>query len=688
MRLAEELILLLLNEESGYLEQVSGWNLSCVLAGAVLADLALERRIDTDPESLSLIDPTPTGDELLDPVLAEIAADSTTRNAQYWIERTSVRSDDVLDEVLERLAANKILRHELGGFWSLTGSIARSGSYPAAAGTVRTEVRGRIYRTIVANLVPHPRDVIIIGLVNACDAFRYLLDPEEYETARERIELLATMDLLGQALATAVAESSSRLATLAASHSKPIPTVNLLWLLGKRSLWRGNVARLMADLYEKYGPVFMLKAPFAKQGTPVLAGAAANTWMNRKGRYHVRTKECLADWERVYGAARTLPGMDGADHYRMRKAQHATHTRAAIADRLDELYEQARASLQQWQEGDVLAGVSTCRTIMGSQISRLAVGVDTSDHILDLVAYKERSLVTHVQHSLPKFMLYTPGMRKKRKKVFELLARIKAAHTPAQRKGKPRDFIDDMLSLHISDPQFLPETDSNFVFVGPLIASIYLGSALAFALYAMISHPELHKRVQAEADALFADGYPDKDAFTMAAIDVTHRLIMESHRLYPIIPVTVRHVMNPVVFEGYQISVGARAIIAQTAPHYLAEHFPDPLRFDIDRYLPGRDEHRQRGAYAPFGLGTHTCLGSRWVEFQMVVNVLLIAHHFHLQLTPADYRLRFNPFPTSSPDKKLRFLVAELRRPFTAGGTDAAERRQESQPAGTGGRGG
>ena len=48
MRLAEETILMLLNEESGYLEQVQGWNLSCVLAGAVLADLALEGRIDTE----------------------------------------------------------------------------------------------------------------------------------------------------------------------------------------------------------------------------------------------------------------------------------------------------------------------------------------------------------------------------------------------------------------------------------------------------------------------------------------------------------------------------------------------------------------------------------------------------------------------------------------------------------------
>ncbi len=81
MRLAEETLLLLLNEESGYLEPIQGWNLACVLAGAVLADLALERRIDTDLEKLTLVDASSTGDDLLDPVLAEIAQDGTFQNA-------------------------------------------------------------------------------------------------------------------------------------------------------------------------------------------------------------------------------------------------------------------------------------------------------------------------------------------------------------------------------------------------------------------------------------------------------------------------------------------------------------------------------------------------------------------------------------------------------------------------------
>lgn len=661
MRLAEETILLLLNEESGYLEQVQGWSLSCVLAGAVLADLSLEGRIDTDLESLVLADATATGDELLDPVLAEIAAEPKAQNAQYWVEKTVLRSDAVLEQVLDRLVDQKILNHHLGGFWTLARNVAASGQYPAGKDEVRAEVKTRIFNTIFEDAIPDPRDVIIIGLVNACDAFRFLLKPEDYQSVRERIELLSNMDLVSQAIATAVTESSIRLTTKASEMTKPIPKVNPLKMLGKKALWQGNMAKLMAELYREYGPVFAFKAPLVDKGITVLAGSDANTWMNRKGRLHLRTKDLLEDWEKVYGAARTLPSMDGVDHYRLRKAQHAGYSQAALGGRLDELFVQARQDLGEWNVGDLLPGGPSCKRLMGSQVSRLAVGVDTSDYILDLVAYKERSLQTHVQRSLPKFMLQTPGMKKKRKKIFELFDLIQAAHAPALRKGKPRDFVDDMMSLHNSDPQFLPETEMLFVLVTPIIASIYLGSALAFAIYSMISHPDLYERVQAEADALFSNGDPEREDFNMAAIDVTHRLIMESHRLHTVIPVTIRHVMNTFNMEGYEIPVGSNVLIAKAAAHYLDENYPDPLQFDVDRFLPGREEHKKRGAYAPFGLGTHTCLGSRWVELQMVVNLLMIAHYFQIELRPSNFQLKYNPFPTSGPTKKLKFAITEKR---------------------------
>ena len=93
----------------------------------------------------------------------------------------------------------------------------------------------------------------------------------------------------------------------------------------------------------------------------------------------------------------------------------------------------------------------------------------------------------------------------------------------------------------------------------------------------------------------------------------------------------------------------------------MSDVFPDPFSFDIDRYKPPRTEHRSPG-YAPYGPGPHTCLGSRWMDLQLAVNVLMIAHYFNLEISPANFKLRFSPLPSMKPSKKLKFVIAEQRR--------------------------
>ena len=236
---------------------------------------------------------------------------------------------------------------------------------------------------------------------------------------------------------------------------------------------------------------------------------------------------------------------------------------------------------------------------------------------------------------------------------------------PHSGAGCPRNLADDWLSLHASDPQFVPESNLRFALSAALIASVYLGDAFSFALFAMASRPELHDRIRSEADALFDNDDPNGEDFTPSAIDVTHRFLMECMRLYPIVPMSIRNVMNSCVVEGYELPVGSRIYIAQTAAHYMNEVFPDPFTFDIDRYLAPRNEHHSAG-YAPYGLGTHTCLGFRWMELQLAVNVLMVAHYFRIEVSPANYKLRFSPLPSMKPSKKLKFHIAGQRHEIHA----------------------
>ena len=659
LSLPEELILMLLNEESGYFHQVPGWDLNCTVAGAVLAELSLMGRIDTDVESLFIVDKTATGDPALDPFLKEIAGEAVSHNAQYWIERLAPRAESVVDLTLDRLVDLKILEHTDGEFWTLSRAVMQAELSDAPAEDHATQfVRRRISKVIFNNEIPAPRDVIIVALIDTCDVFRFMFQLDD-ET-EERIQAICRMDLIGRSIAEAVSQNIAGPLLQRSSLTKEIPKVSLRKLLFNRHLRSGNIPALLADLGEQYGPVFKISSPF-REPMIVLAGTGPNHWAQRHGRMYLRAKDYFSAFENVYGANGVMPSMDGADHFRLRRAMSPAYSRGRLEGQLNALYRHGRNHMADWEVGDSYRATTMSRRMVNSQLSPLFLNIDTQDIFDDLAKYKERALLTHIMKVLPRFMLHTPGMRRRAKAVDTLLERVQSVHTNAQRAGSPRDLADDWLSLHASDPQFVPETTLRFQLSAALIASVYLGDAFSFALYAMASQPDLYQEIQREADALFDNGDPTGEDFSLEAIDVTHRFLMETLRVYPVVPGSIRNVMNPCVVEDYELPVGSQVFIAATATHYMSDVFPDPLTFDIDRYKPPRNEHVSPG-YAPYGLGTHTCLGSRWMELHLAVNVMMVAHYFNIEVSPADYKMKFNALPSMKPSRKLKFRIAERRR--------------------------
>ena len=659
LSLPEELIIMLLNEETGYFHQVPGWDLNCAIVGAVIGELSLRSRIDTDMESLFLLDSTETGEPALDPILQEIANEPVRHNAQYWVERLAPRAESIIDFILDRLTRLKILEHHDGGFWTLSRNAWQSGGLAGSTyGTAVEFVRTRINKVVFENDIPDPRDIIIVCLINTCDVFRFMFQLDE--ESERRIQFICNMDLIGRSLATAVSHNLAGPLLRHSALTKKIPRVSLRKMMCNPHLRKGNIPALFTDLAKEYGPVFELRPPFAEPMI-FLAGPQTNRWVHRRGRMYLRARDYFAEFEKVYGAAGVLPALDGADHFRLRKALSAAYSRKRLSDQLDELYQRARKHMTQWKVGEAYPATHMSRRMINAQVSPLIVGVETQDLIDDLLKFKERALAVHILKIMPKFMLKTPGMRRRAKKIEVLLERIQSVHTPAQRAGQHRNLVDDYLSLHASDPQFVPESNLRFNFTVALVASAYLGDAFSFALYAMASQPDMYAKIQAEADALFTNGDPVGDDITPSSIDVTHRFLTECLRMYPIVPMSVRHVMNACVVEDYVLPVGSKIIVAQTSSHFMSDVFPDPFKFDIDRYLPPRNEHLSPG-YAPYGLGTHTCLGSRWMELQLAVNVLMVAHYFTLKVSPSNFKLRFNPLPSMKPSKKLKFLIAGQRR--------------------------
>ena len=202
LRFAEEVVLLLLRDDDGKFVHVPSWLLDRILAGAVLMDLAMEYRIDTDPERLVLLDDTPVGDSLLDPTLARIAQDreGAERDARYWVEQEATHAEEIREEALNRLIEVGILEREDDRFlW-----VFKSRRYPVVDGKAEREVKLRIMGVLFSDEIPDPRDVVIICLADACGLFRELLPKRELEQASVRIEQVRKLDLIGQAMAQTI----------------------------------------------------------------------------------------------------------------------------------------------------------------------------------------------------------------------------------------------------------------------------------------------------------------------------------------------------------------------------------------------------------------------------------------------------------------------------------------------------
>ena len=209
---AEEILLLLLDDESGEFVPCPAWSRQCALAGAVLMDLALQNRIDTDLRKLVVVDPSPTGDDLIDPILASIVEETEVHDARHWVGRIAEeQSDRIRDRALSRLVRRGILDSEGGRLlWAF-----RARRYPTIDGKAEREVRLRIMQVLFSDEIPSPRDIVIICLADACHLFTRIMPDREVAQVRARIDVVRRMDLIGQAVSTAVRDLETSIAAIA-----------------------------------------------------------------------------------------------------------------------------------------------------------------------------------------------------------------------------------------------------------------------------------------------------------------------------------------------------------------------------------------------------------------------------------------------------------------------------------------
>lgn len=338
---------------------------------------------------------------------------------------------------------------------------------------------------------------------------------------------------------------------------------------------------------------------------------------------------------------------DDPIHMRQRRIAAPAFHRQRIAAYGEEIVASALAQRDRWHSGQVIdIGAASmelsleivARTLFDTEVTADIRSInDEVNTIMDLynfiVAFPRIESFLH---------LPIPGITKFRRSKARLDAvvdRLIREHRAAASRGEPDK--GDLLSMLLSSRDEQADAQGNHTGmsdeqVRDEVLTIFLAgyetvaNALTWTWYLLSQNPAAEARLHAELDTVLGTG-PDRRLPTLAdypSLRYTEQVFAESMRLYPPAWAMGRMSTRPITLGPYTIPAGSHVFFSQYMMHRNPEYFPDPLRFDPDRFTPENKAGRPKFAYFPFGGGNRQCIGEAFAWMEGVFSIATIAQRW------------------------------------------------------------
>lgn len=420
----------------------------------------------------------------------------------------------------------------------------------------------------------------------------------------------------------------------------------------------GQIATFFLESYQRGGPVYRFNR--AGQDYTVISGVEANQFIAREGKTHFTAEEYRHDQNVEFEIEKTLVSLNGEEHAYWRKMQTRGHLRSALDPNFPQLIESTRRFVSQWPMDRPTSVIEAMPRIIAEQLALGVINYPIGDYFDDVMLFARTIVIEAAAKIRPRNVLDSPAYHLAKARSLELADKVIAAHRNGLNRGREPDVVDDVLTALDENPGLMTEQELRITVLGGYIGGLdTVAFTCAFMLYALLKNPELLEQITAEVDAAFDQGIPN--AASLKQMEKLHHAAMETLRLYSVSPAIQGTVCYPFEFAGHRIDKGSNLIIGVTVPHYLPEFFPDPFKFDINRYGSPRNEHRQTGAFAPFGVGEHICLGAGIAEVLIMLTTATILHTVRLEMVPLDYKLKIDMRPAPCPETNFQVRTVERR---------------------------
>lgn len=198
-------------------------------------------------------------------------------------------------------------------------------------------------------------------------------------------------------------------------------------------------------------------------------------------------------------------------------------------------------------------------------------------------------------------------------------------------KKKRLAFLDLLLETKLENGEQLDDNEireevDTFMFEGHDTTT----AAITWTLCMLGLHPEIQETVYHELNGIFGNSERPEVFADFGEMKLLERVIKETLRLYPSVPIIGRTLSEEVQLDEYTLPKGCTVTVEIAHLHRDERFFPDSYRFDPDRFLTENTVGRHPFAYIPFSAGARNCIGQKFaiLEEKAVLSALIRNYRF------------------------------------------------------------
>jgi cytochrome P450 len=365
---------------------------------------------------------------------------------------------------------------------------------------------------------------------------------------------------------------------------------------------------------------------------------------------------------------------EGAFHMRQRRIAAPAFHRQRIAAYADVMTERAALRRESWHAGQTIDIGAEMMQLALEVVARTLFNTDVTSDVLAI--NQEVNVIMDLYNyliSLPLAEAYLyaplPGLtrfRRARARLNAVVHRIIADHRSRARAGNTADSGDLLSMLMASRDEESGASETTGMTDEQLrdeIITIFLAgyetvaNALTWTWLLLAQNPEAEARFHAELNRVLNGSTATMD--DLPQLRYTEMVFAESMRIYPPAWAMGRQSTAPVALGPYRFPAGTYFFFSQYVMQRDPEYFPDPLRFDPERFTPEAKAARPRFAYFPFGGGGRQCIGESFAWMEGVLLLATIAQKWRLRLLP-DQQIDVQPKITLRPKYPIHMRVEAL----------------------------